>query len=81
MELFRKGFRRFSWDSGSAREPFFLGQRLSQRLRLAPLRSTLCNRPRLCMERVLRVLRLKHVPIFQQLCIEEALFYKTTSNW
>eukprot|EP00903_Cladosiphon_okamuranus_P015962 g14744.t1 len=33
------------------------------------------------MGRVLRVLRLKHVPIFQQLCIEEALFYKTTSNW
>ncbi|CAM9579254.1 unnamed protein product, partial [Hapterophycus canaliculatus] len=33
------------------------------------------------MNRVLRVLRLKHVPIFQQLCIEEALFYKSTSNW
>ncbi|CAM9991783.1 unnamed protein product [Pylaiella littoralis] len=33
------------------------------------------------MERVLRVLRLKHVPIFQQLCIEEALFYNTSSNW
>ncbi|CAM9162391.1 unnamed protein product [Ectocarpus sp. 12 AP-2014] len=33
------------------------------------------------MARVLRVLQLKHVPIFQQLCIEEVLFYKTTSNW
>lgn len=37
--------------------------------------------PAFCMERVLRVLRLKHVPIFQQLCIEEALFYNTSSNW
>lgn len=31
--------------------------------------------------RSLRVLQLKHVPIFQQLCIEEVLFYKSASNW
>ncbi|CAM9402569.1 unnamed protein product [Discosporangium mesarthrocarpum] len=33
------------------------------------------------MGTVLRALRLNRVPIFQQLCIEEALFYKTDQNW
>ncbi|CAM9770159.1 unnamed protein product [Choristocarpus tenellus] len=31
--------------------------------------------------RVLRAIRFKRLPIFQQLCIEEALFYRTDDNW
>ncbi|CAM9864619.1 unnamed protein product [Phaeothamnion confervicola] len=33
------------------------------------------------MTRLVRVVRLARAPIFQQLCIEEALFYKTDGNW
>lgn len=79
MELFRKGFHRFPLDFRFCPRTFSW---LPHACTLSgALRSALCTHPRLCMERVLRVLRLKHVPIFQQLCIEEALFYKTTSNW